>query len=148
MSIYNGRNGDNVLNLKLILTITFFFLLKNNSFAQSKVLNKYDYFSHLGDSLYRVQQPEKAIIYHNLAIKANNGMAKVIHRYNLASCYSLQGKIDSAFIQLDRIIEKVNFSGHELISLDRAFFNLHNDSRWQPLLKRVEKNYLQKNKNN
>lgn len=148
MSIYNGRNGNNVLNLKFILTIVFILVIDNNSFAQSKFLNKYEYFSHLGDSLYRVQQPEKAIIYYNLAINANNGMAKVIHRYNLASCYSLQGKIDSAFIQLNRIIEKVNFSGYELISLDRAFFNLHNDSRWRPLLKRVEKNYLQKNKNN
>lgn len=61
-------------------------------------------------------------------------------RYNAALAWALAGNADSAFFQLDRIVQKTNYSNYERISTDNNLSLLYADARWLPLLGLVKQN--------
>lgn len=60
--------------------------------------------------------------------------------YNGACCWALANNADSAFIILDRVAEQDLFlSQYPHILTDGDLKSLHNDSRWSPLISKIEK---------
>lgn len=60
--------------------------------------------------------------------------------YNGACCWALANKIDSAFIILDKVADQDLFlSQYPHILTDGDLKSLHNDSRWPPLISKIEK---------
>lgn len=92
------------------------------------------------DRLLEKQDFVNASFYYNKAFSDNNGLGKVKDRYKLAVCYAMSGNNDSAFIQLERIVDKGKYYNIEEISSETPFKSLHKDSRWQTLLLKVSAN--------
>jgi hypothetical protein len=90
------------------------------------------------DSLLEKKKYQDAAHTYLSAFSSNNGMAQVKHRYFLACAYAELGKADSAFIQLERIVSKGNYYNYPQITEETHFKKLYADSRWQPLLARIE----------
>lgn len=61
-------------------------------------------------------------------------------RYNAACSWALAGYPDSAFFNLQRIIDKLKYSNYDHISNDEDLKSLHADPRWKPLLLQVKQN--------
>lgn len=60
--------------------------------------------------------------------------------YNGVCCWALANKADSAFIILDRVAEQDLFlRQYPHILTDGDLKSLHNDSRWSPLISKIEK---------
>jgi hypothetical protein len=67
-------------------------------------------------------------------------------RYNAACSWSLAGNADSAFYQLNRIIDLMDYVDYPKISADEDFIPLYSDQRWKLLLEKVKKNKQEKEK--
>lgn len=61
-------------------------------------------------------------------------------RYNAACSWALAGVPDSAFFQLFRIAEKMDYSNLPHITTDADLASLHTSARWEPLLALVRAN--------
>lgn len=61
-------------------------------------------------------------------------------RYNAACSWALAGVPDSAFFQLQRIVERMNYSNLTHIKGDTDLHSLHSDSRWERLIADVKAN--------
>ena len=94
------------------------------------------------ESFYKKRKYNEAIPIFQAAFIQNKNMASVLHRYELASCFSVLNQPDSAFVQLTRITEKGNFAGYDLISKDINFVNLRKDPRWDSLMEKIKKNAI------
>lgn len=78
------------------------------------------------------------------AFLSNNNLGLVRDRYEAARCWALGEKIDSAFYQLEKVA-KASFGEYTEIISDTAFGNLHQDIRWQHLIKIVAANHAKQN---
>lgn len=61
-------------------------------------------------------------------------------RYNAACSWALANYSDSAFINLNKLIEKYNYAELSHISKDIDFVSLQNDPRWSEVIKKVKAN--------
>jgi tetratricopeptide (TPR) repeat protein len=120
----------------LFLSIIVF----TNTASGQRVSHDYTVYAQKGDSCFLNEDYQKAINFYSLAFKANSDMAKVAHRYKMASCWALLGKADSAFTQLNRIAEKSGFSNYEFVATDINLKSLRTDARWTPLLIKIKNN--------
>jgi hypothetical protein len=92
------------------------------------------------DSLYKVKDFKNSAIAYSFAFKSNGWRGLTNDRYNAACSWALAGNADSAFFQLERIANKVNFSNYSHLMTDSDLNNLHSDRRWKPLLDLVKQN--------
>ena len=67
-------------------------------------------------------------------------------RYNAACSWALAGNSDSAFYQLNRMVDLMDFVDYPKISSDEDFIPLYQDQRWGLLLEKVKKNKQEKEK--
>ncbi|WP_029274689.1 hypothetical protein [Pedobacter borealis] len=125
--------------MKYVLSLLLLVVLFNASYSQ-KLPKEYVSSASEAETLYRKRNFKEAIPLFQKAFTFNKGMATVLHRYELASCWAVLNQPDSAFVQLKRITDKGNFAGYSLISKDINFINLHNDSRWPVLLEKIQEN--------
>jgi hypothetical protein len=136
--------------MKRYYIFTFLIFVTNIVYSQQNsqnVSSLYLDYSKKADDSYLNNNFIEAVKFYKLAFDANGGVGRVIHRYNLASCWANLDKPDSAFVQLERIAEKGNFSNVELISMDFNLKKLHSNVRWKPLIERIKRNNNLKNKN-
>src|SRR5690606_20346939 len=61
-------------------------------------------------------------------------------RLNAARAWAMAGVLDSAFFNLIRIAEKLDYGNQEELHSDRYFHSMRSDGRWSVLSERVEKN--------
>jgi hypothetical protein len=127
-----------------ILLILFLGLNLAFSGNSQELPRQYMLLTNQADSLFMKGEYQKAVNTYITAFIANGDLAKAGHRYKAASCYSLLNKADSAFIQLEKIATKGNFSNVDLITTDANFSNLYNHPKWLPLIDRIKQNKAKK----
>lgn len=74
------------------------------------------------------------------AFAANNDKGASSDRYNAACSFALDGQIDEAFSQLERIVEKMNYTNLAHITSDADLDILHKDPRWYLVVSKVKQN--------
>ena len=133
-------NFNNKINLNNILfeikssdnkTIKKIYLSENK-------LENYNTLTSVADSLFFHQNYELASSIYLQAIKLNDNLGKVRHRYNLACSLATLNKTNEAFDQLDIIINKSKFSDKKLIINEELLNNLKTDAKWDKLIKKID----------
>jgi hypothetical protein len=127
--------------MKKIILITFLIFSFAESFSQ-QVSKAYEEYVQKADLLFNEKEYSKAAQLYSLAFDANGGLGKVRHRYKAAACWTQLSKPDSAFVQLNKIAGRGNFTDYELLSMDVDFMPLHNDPRWPVLIEKVRQNQV------
>ena len=121
-----------------LIHIGILLLVTSSAFCQD--MKEYLRLVSKADSLCKEKKYSEAIITYYQAFKAINDQGKVKDRYSAACCWALLGNADSAFSQLTRIVTKGKYSAYFQITQDENLKALHKDSRWGPLLKKIEEN--------
>lgn len=118
--------------------LTAFLLLSLISEAQSD--DPYKQWVSKGSDLYSAKQYKESAEAYSKAFAALGGKGYTNDRYDAACSWALAGNIDSAFINLERIASKGNFTNYSHMTTDSDLNSLHNDKRWQPLCDLVKQN--------
>lgn len=101
-----------------------------------------DYAKHISeaDAHYNNKDYRKSAEAYSKAFAALGGKGYMNDRYNAACVWSLAGVPDSAFSQLFRIAEKMNFSDLGHLSVDTDLEPLKKDKRWNEVYNLVKQN--------
>jgi hypothetical protein len=120
-------------------TILFLFLC-SITYAQ-EVLPE-EYFDNIkkADAYYQSKDYKNAAFAFSSAFKSNGWKGTIIDRYNAACSWSLAKIPDSAFFNLFRLANKMQFTDVNRLKTEADFYSLHEDLRWQTLLEVVQKN--------
>ncbi len=119
-------------------TTLLFLLLSQITYAQLPAL--YTKLVQKADSLYQSGNYQASAFTYSEAFKANGWKATSTDRYNAACSWALAHVPDSAFFHLYRISTLMNYTNIGHISTDPDLDVLHNDKRWEPLLKIIRAN--------
>ena len=126
-------------NIYRMFTLLLFYFPSARVYAQGDQLQYSDYIA-LADSLYEAKNYPASAQAYTSAFKANGWKGNANDRYNAACSWSLAGVADSAFYNLERIAEKLNFKNPDQLLEDEDLTSLHSDKRWLKLLDRVKEN--------
>jgi len=91
-------------------------------------------------AFYEAKQYKESAEAFSHAFASNGWKGLVEDRYNAACSWAQAGNKDSAFFQLFRIAEKVNYSDIGHMAIDVDLVSLHNDARWKDLCTLVQQN--------
>lgn len=120
--------------LFLVFVISVIIASSQNSPANYSVLVK------KADSLYKAKDYLKSAFRYSEAFKANGWKASSNDRYNAACSWALANYPDSAFFNLYRIANFMNYTNYGHITIDKDLISLHQDERWNPLLEIIKQN--------
>lgn len=112
-------------------------LLSAHSLVAQNATNLYK----KGDSLYKAKDYKNAAIAYAAGIREEGKAANINRYWGLASRWALAGETDSAFHYLHVITEsdKVNRVHAKGIENDVDLMPVKNDKRWQPAIKKIQK---------
>ncbi len=116
----------------LFLTITL-------SFGQTAP-PEYHELVRQADSLYKVKEYLNSGLKFSTAFYSFGGLGYSNHRYDAACSWALAGNADSAFFNLQRIVDKAKYSDYKHLISDTDLNSLHNDKRWATLILQVKQN--------
>ncbi len=122
---------------KLIFVVVF--LLFKSAFGQN-VSKDYEVYSKTADKLFKNKEYSEAVKFYTKAFNSNNGLATVAHRYHAASCWAQINQPDSAFFQLEKIVNRGKFKDLDLIASDYNLKPLRQDPRWRSIIEKVTNN--------
>lgn len=91
-------------------------------------------------ALYQAGEYLKSGEQYTAAFRANQWKGHSSDRYNAACTWTQAGVYDSAFFQLERIVNMAAYADLEQISGDSSLSGLHSDLRWPALLEAVRVN--------
>ena len=77
---------------------------------------------------------------YSAAFESNGWRGTQNDRYNAACSWALAGGADSAFFNLDRIAQLMDYANVSHITADTDLNSLHTDARWNPLIAVVQAN--------
>ncbi len=106
--------------------------------AQDK--EAYDTFVKEGDALYQQKEFLLSAKAYSAAFEALGWKGYQGDRYNAACSWALAGIPDSAFFQLQRIAEKMDYAEVGHITQDADLNSLHDDQRWTQLIDLIKGN--------
>jgi hypothetical protein len=115
-------------------------LISFAGFSQQDPNELYDHYIHIADSLYDSKDYRTSALNYSKAFESLGWKGTGPDRYNAACTWALAGNADSAFYQLNNLAEKRNYSNYQWISTDVDLISLKSDSRWEPLLAKVQSN--------
>jgi tetratricopeptide (TPR) repeat protein len=140
-SYSNSKNQPTDFRVNKTIDVDSSILTGQDKTRQLRVIYPgYKVTTEKADRFFKKKQFNKAIEFYTEAFRNNNDMGQVKHRYNAACCYSMLGKSDSALYQLYRIAEKGKYYNYYEIENEAYFKNLHQNSRWEPLIAIIKKN--------
>lgn len=122
---------------KLILIV--FLLCFVTSIGQN-ASPKYYKFIEKADSLYAAQDYKNSAFMYSEAFKENGWKGYSHDRYNAACSWALANYPDSAFFNLFKIADFLDYMDYNHITTDIDLNSLHEDKRWQILIKKVKEN--------
>lgn len=123
---------------RIALFVTF--ILSITFVDGQNIPDEYNHFVKIADSLYTAKDYRNSADKYSRAFEANGWKATSNDRYNAACSWALAGVPDSAFFQLERIVDKANFTDYEHVISDPELNSLHIDRRWKPLLEKIKQN--------
>jgi len=92
------------------------------------------------DSLYKAKDYLNSGLKFSAAFQSFGGLGYSNHRYDAACSWALAGTRDSAFFNLQRIVDKKKYADYKSITSDTDLNSLHNDKRWTTLILQVKQN--------
>lgn len=117
------------------------FLIIFSIFTFAQVPAEYYVLVKEADSLYKAKNYSESAIKYNQAFATNEGKAFPNDRYNAACSWALANVTDSAFYHLFRLAESISkYQDYQHISTDSDLTSLYSDKRWGQLLKIVNLN--------
>ena len=119
-----------------ILTLIFLFA-SHIAFGQN---DEYYHLVKKADSLYNIKDYMNSSLTYSEAFKSKGWKGSSEDRYNAACSWALAGNKDSAFFNLERITDKLNYSEYDHIISDKDLISLHSDNRWEPLIQKIKEN--------
>lgn len=131
--------------MKKYFSLIFFLYLTSSVDGQMDIKNYLDSISK-AEKLFRSNKYIESATLYSKTFLQNNDLGRISDRYKAASCWALIGIADSAFYQLNKIVEKGNFSEEELIKADYNLITLQKDQRWKTLLGNIRLNKAKKEK--
>lgn len=124
--------------MKTILTA---FLIIFSTLTFTQVPPEYNVLVKQAYSLYQAKNYSESAINYNQAFATNEGKAFPNDRYNAACSWALANVTDSAFYHLFRLAESISkYQDYQHISTDSDLTSLYSDKRWKQLLKIVNLN--------
>lgn len=122
-----------------IFTIFFSCLFwVRHAHAQSE--KEYDSLVKQAFGLYEIKEYKASAEKYAEAFVVLGGKAYPEDRYNAACSWALAGRADAAFVQLFHVAEKAAYSNLEHLTSDPDLNALHQDKRWNKLVKQVSVN--------
>ena len=109
-----------------------------NSFGQST--NPYAGNVKLAKQYRQDREYLRAAESYSRAFASNKDKGLINHRYEAARCWAMAGQPDSAFYQLERIVNSGYFTKYDLTMHDHDLNSLHDDARWKKLLILIKAN--------
>ncbi len=104
------------------------------------VSSEYEKLVKTADSLYKAKDYKNSALKFSEAFKSIGWKGTQNDRYNAACSWALTAVPDSAFFNLERIVNKLEFSNYNHIMADPDLVSLHQDARWKPLMEKVKLN--------
>lgn len=92
------------------------------------------------DSLYYAKDYKGSALKFNEAFRSFGNKGVLDDRYSAACSWALSDNGDSAFVQLNILINKGKYAGFDQLSTDADLHSLHNDKRWEPLMETLKAN--------
>ncbi|MCO5267507.1 MAG: hypothetical protein M9897_01255 [Brumimicrobium sp.] len=92
------------------------------------------------DSLYRAKNYLDSGQKYSAAFQSFGGLGYPDDIYNAACSWALAENADSAFINLQRIVDKAGYSNYKHIISDTDLNFLHTDKRWTTLISQIKHN--------
>lgn len=92
------------------------------------------------DSLFKANDYLSSGLKYSAAFQAFGGLGYSHDRYAAACSWANAGNADSAFYNLQRIVDKAKFSDYKHISEDPQLKSLYKDPRWEILLLKIKDN--------
>ncbi len=123
---------------KNTILLTAFLLFSFISYAQPDA--EYAQWVTKGSEYYKAKQYKESAEAYSKAFAAFGGKGYTNDRYDAACSWALAGNADSAFINLERIATKGNYTNYSHMTTDADLNSLHDDKRWQPLCDQVKQN--------
>ena len=124
------------MNFYIILST--FFLFSTFTFGQNIPKEYFDLVKK-ADSLFNSKEFQNSANKYTEAFMSTGWKGITGDRYNAARSWAMSSVPDSAFFQLERIVNKANYSDYDKIINDTNLISLHNDLRWIPLLDKIKK---------
>lgn len=116
----------------LLFVLLVFSALQIPAFGQDAAM-----LSRQGDSLYYIKDYEGSISRYEASLLLDPASADVV--YNAACVYSLMHRPDDAFGKLE-LLPGLGYENVKWISADTDLESLHSDSRWKPLIEKLQVN--------
>ena len=126
--------------------LIYFFCISVNFLGQTAV-PKYYFFIKQADSLWKQKEYKNAGLAFSSAFKVFGNKGYVEDRYNAARVWSLANIPDSAFVCLEKIIQKKHFTDYDKLIMEKDFLNIKSNKRWQPLINELKANKNEPAKN-
>jgi hypothetical protein len=114
--------------------------------AQTPPEEYYEFVSK-AEKLYEAKEYKNSALSYSEAFKTLGWKGIPNDRYNAACSYALANMLDSAFFQLDVIVNKSNYTNYNQITNDEDLLNLRNDKRWETIIALVKINKEKREKN-
>ncbi|AUC15866.1 hypothetical protein BTO06_12205 [Tenacibaculum sp. SZ-18] len=126
---------------RIILTAVIVILISNFAFGQ-KDMTKYKALINTADSLYNAKDYKNSATAYQNAFDSNEGKAYPRDRYNAACAFALAGDSEKAFYHLIYSAEhpRIKYKNYNHITTDSDLNSLHNDAKWEKLIKLVKVN--------
>jgi hypothetical protein len=132
--------------MKTIHILLFFGISIASLKAQTPPKEYYDFVSK-AEKFYEAKEYKNSALSYSEAFKTLGWKGIPNDRYNAACSFALANMLDSAFFQLDVIVNKSNYTNLNQITSDEDLINLQNDKRWETLISIIKINKEKKEKN-
>ncbi len=92
------------------------------------------------DSLYKSKDFVNSGLKYSAAFQTFGGLGYSNNRYDAACSWAMADNADSAFDNLQRIVDKAKFTDYKRIIADTDLKGLYNDARWTTILLQIKQN--------
>ena len=120
--------------------ITFGLLLTIASVFGQTAPPEYHVLVKQADSLYKSKDYLNSGLKYSAAFQTFGGLGYSNDRYDAACSWAMAGNADSAFYNLQRIVDRAKFADYKRITADTDLKGLYSDARWTTLLLQVKQN--------
>lgn len=124
---------------KKILFIFIFSILSIAAVWGQDMPRGYYQFIREADSLYMLKEYDKSAHKYSDAFKSNFWRGSIVDRYHAACSWALSSVPDSAFYQLNQILEKSTLLKYEDLVFEECLGSLHKDNRWNEIVEITKK---------
>jgi hypothetical protein len=125
--------------MKHVLTIAFVFSVLLFS-AQTTAPKEYLDLIRTAETYFIAKDYKNSALAYSVAFKAGKYKIYSYDFYNAGCAWALAGNPDSAFVNLNRIVNSGVYKDYNHITNDFDLISLRQDKRWLPLIKKVLQN--------